>query len=203
VSQQLRRFLHLERARTARPDGDGDVAARASTAERFDAVQRPAGPGPRAAARSGAELDRFGPEPEPVVELLDTDGRRPFNRCLRCGMDSNAMATTCPGCSASLDTPEARAFNERLWARHEAERAQEDADAATRQAARAADDVEVARLRRAMGEELAREVGASERRRLDAELGRGGWGWGWGRPRRARSLVELLLELLFGRWWRW
>jgi hypothetical protein len=203
VSQKLRRFLHLERARPARPEGDGDLAATTSTTERFDAVQRPAGPGPRAATRTGAELDRFGPEPEPVVELLDTDGRRPFNRCLRCGMDSNAMATTCPGCNASLDTPEVRAFNERLWARHEAERAQEDAAAATRREARDAESVETARLRRAMAEELAREVGESERRRLDAELGRGGWGGGWGSRRRRRWwLVEWLLELVFGGWWR-
>lgn len=198
MSHRLRRFLHLERERPAR---EGETSATpAPSAGRIEAVQRPAGPGPRAATRSGAELGRFGPEPEPVVELLETDGKPAFSRCLRCGMDSHVLATACPGCGADLDTPEQRAFSERLWEKLAAERAREEAASAERRRTLDADAAAEGRARRALAEEMAREVGESERRRLDAELGRGGWGgFGWGRRRRRASFLDLILDL-FTRW---
>jgi hypothetical protein len=163
---RLRRFLHIERART-KPPG--------------------------AAPPSGADLDRFGPEPPPTIELLETaSGERPFTRCMRCGMDHGVFATApqgapseergfaagagleCTGCGASLDTEAQRDFNERLWARRQDEAAREAAASEVLRAARAEADAEVVRARRALGETLAREVGERERRRLDAELGGGG-----------------------------
>ena len=94
---------------------------------------------------------------------------------MRCGMDHDVFATECTGCGASLDTEPQRAFNERLWAARQEEAAREAAAEAER--ARAAGRRR-GRARglaaRAMGEALAREVGARERRRLDAELGAAG-----------------------------
>lgn len=176
----LRRFLHLERPRPAR--GAETADAPSPTAGRFDGVERPA-PDPRPAHRTGAQLDRFGPEPEPGIELVETAaGARPFTRCLRCGMDHNVFATSCTGCAASLDTPEQHAFNERLWAGRQVEAAREAAMAKERQALRDSGSAEEARARRELGETLAREVGDSERARLDREeRDLGGWGsGGWG-----------------------
>jgi hypothetical protein len=175
----LRRFLHLERPRPAR--GAEPADAPSPTAGRFDGVEQPAH-GPRPAQRTGAQLDRFGPEPEPGIELAETAaGARPFTRCLRCGMDHNVFATSCTGCAASLDTPEQHAFNERLWAGRQVEAAREAATAKERQALRDSAGTEEARARRELGETLAREVGDRERARLDREEpGFGGWGAGSG-----------------------
>jgi hypothetical protein len=166
---RLRRFLHLERARSER---SGDADATPATAERFGAVERP-GERPGAPRSSGADLDRFGPEPEPSIELVASAAAdRPFTRCMRCGMDHNVFATECSGCGASLDTEPQRDFNERLWARRQDEAAREARAEAERRAQAARAEAELARSRRAMGEELAREVGRRERRRLGAD----GWG---------------------------
>ncbi len=99
---RLRRFLHIERSRTERPEADAEPAA--ATAGRFGTVERP-GARPQAPRSSGAELDRFGPEPDPAIELVETAaGEQPFTRCVRCGMDHGVFATECSGCGASLDT---------------------------------------------------------------------------------------------------
>ena len=201
---RLRRFLHLERARSEGPD-DAPPDGSPGTAERFGAVERP-GERPGAPRSSGADLDRFGPEPEPKIELVEADSAdRPFTRCMRCGMDHNVFATECSGCGASLDTEPQREFNETLWARRQEEAAREKrADAERReQAARA--EAELAASRRSMGEELAREVGRLERRRLgmDDPLG-GGWGGlgdgsdgGSGGPPLGLRLLRALPD------WRW
>ncbi|HSN92208.1 MAG TPA: hypothetical protein VLS93_13340, partial [Anaeromyxobacteraceae bacterium] len=79
-SGRLRRFLHIERPRApGDPAPDGPDAA---TEGRFGELGRPpGGPGPRAAG-TGASLERFGPEPEPSIELARTDpDARPFTRC--------------------------------------------------------------------------------------------------------------------------
>jgi hypothetical protein len=190
---RLRRFLHIERSRAAGAADPADAAA--GTAGRFGTVERPsAGPAPPPA--SGAELGRFGPEPPQALELLESSaGERPFTRCMRCGMDHGIFATECTGCGASLDTEPQREFNERLWARRQEEAAREARAAEERRARAAREEAEIASARRtpggpergggsaaptgsrAMGEEIAREVGRRERLRLDVELGWGGTGW--------------------------
>jgi hypothetical protein len=165
----LRRFLHIERRRTGAPGGSD--TARPDTAERFESVERPQPPAATQPA-SGADLERFGPEPPPPIELAGTAaGERPFTRCMGCGMDHHVLATECTGCGAPLDTEPQRAFNDRLWARRQEEAAREAAASEALRAARADADAEATRARRAMAETLAREVGERERRRLDAELG--------------------------------
>ncbi len=97
----LRRFLRIESPRTERPD---PAEPSHETAERFEGVERP-GKAPGAPRSSGADLGRFGPDPEPRIELLQADAAdRPFTRCMRCGMDHSVFATECSGCGASLDT---------------------------------------------------------------------------------------------------
>lgn len=192
-SRQLRRFLHLERSRP--PAGAADAEVPSAAADRFAAVERPrnaAAPPPRA---TGAALERFEPAPPPGLELLETAaGTRPFTRCIRCGRDHGVFATECDGCGASLDTDEQRTFNERLWAERQAETAREAGAAAERRAIMERAAAEEARSRRSMGEELAREVGDRERRRLDAELpgGIGGAPLGTG----LRALALLLRKAL-------
>jgi len=169
---RLRRFLNIERSRADRPGEPADPSP--DTAERFGSVERPsrrAAPAPA----SGAELGRFGPEPPPRIELVETDaGERPFTRCMRCGMDHNVFATECAGCGASLDTGPQLEFNEKLWAKRREESAREAQAAAERKILQERAEAELAEARRAMGEELAREVGRRERLRLEAEERR--WG---------------------------
>jgi hypothetical protein len=184
---RLRRFLHIERSRTDRPAADAEPAA--ATAGRFGTVERP-GARPQAPRSSGAELDRFGPEPDPAIELVETAaGDQPFTRCVRCGRDHGVFATECSGCGASLDTEAQREFNERLWQRRREEAARDAVHEAELRALRIREGDELASGRRAMGEALAREVGERERRRLDGELG-GGGAFGWDAA--ARLLRRLL-----------
>jgi hypothetical protein len=139
-------------------------------------VERPARR-PDAQAGSGASLERFGPDPDPSLELVESAaGERPFTRCMRCGMDHHLFATGCSGCGASLDTAAQHEFNERLWERRQEETVREERAAAERRALQDRAEAELSEARRAMGEELAREVGQRERRRLASELGSGGWG---------------------------
>jgi hypothetical protein len=168
---RLRRFLHLERAR---PEGGAAEPPREGpdpTEERIAGMERPAPPSAAPRPRTGAQLDRFGPEPEPTLELVDTDGRRPFVRCRRCGADNNVFATTCAGCELSLDTPEQHDFDEQFWAARQAEAERETRLEAQRQELRARTEAEDARARRAMGEAIAREVGEAERGRIGRSLG--------------------------------
>jgi hypothetical protein len=183
---RLRRFLHIERSRAERP---GDAPGPAGDhAGRFGTVERPT-PAPADPPASGAELGRFGPEPQPPLELATpAAGARPFTRCMRCGMDHGVLATECAGCGARLDTGPQREFNDRLWARRQEEAAGEARAAEERRARAARDAAELERARRAMGEELAREVGRRERLRLDGELGPDAAAWG--------ALWRLLRRLL-------
>lgn len=173
---RLRRFLHIERPRDERGEGAED-ARPSGAADRFEGVERP-GAAPPAPSTSGAGLGRFGPDPEPRIDLVETDaGERPFTRCMRCGMDHGVFATECAGCGASLDTEPQREFNERLWARRQEEAAREAKAAAERRAEADRAGAEAAAARQRLGEELAREVAERERLRLGGE-GLGGRGWG-------------------------
>ncbi|MGC4000130.1 MAG: hypothetical protein QM767_22920 [Anaeromyxobacter sp.] len=197
--RKLRRFLHLERAR--RPDGEPEPAADddSTVADRFEGVERPRPPAaPAPPRRSGAELGRFGPDPEPVIELADTAGRRPVNRCLRCGMENGLFVTRCGGCSADLDTPEQHAYNERLWQDRQAEDARAEEQHAYRRAAEEQARAEAAQARRAAAESMAREVGQLERRRLDGLDG--GWGGGWRGGHDGTPLGLKVLRLLPEAW---
>lgn len=186
ADRPLNRFLHLERAR---PEGRGPAPGHEPPtpgAERFAGVERPLAGGPSPATHTGVQLGRFGPEPEPTLELLDTAGRPAFTRCMRCGGDSNVLLTECPNCGADLNAPAQRAFGERFWAERQAQDAREARAEAEREEVRRRAADEEARARRSMGEALAREVGEAERRRLDADglpggdLGGGGFRWGGG-----------------------
>ncbi len=189
---RLRRFLHLERPRG--PGGEARDAA-TSAAGRFEGVLRP-GRHPRAPSASGAGLGRFGPDPDPRIELVEADAAaRPFTRCMRCGMDHGVFATECSGCGASLDTEAQRAFNERLWARRREEAAREEAAAARRGLAARAES-SLSASRRALAEELAREVGRRERARLSKEGLGGGWGLPW--EGKVERTLRRLLRLLGG-----
>ncbi len=191
---RLRRFLRIERPRAGRP---GDVDPSPETAERFEDSERP-GPTPGAPRSSGADLGRFGPDPEPRIELLETDAAdRPFTRCMRCGMDHNVFATECSGCGARLDTEPQREFNDRLWAKRQEDAAREAAAEAERRAQAARAEAELSTARRAMGEELAREVGRRERMRLGVEDGLGGLDWGDDAAPLGWKLLRALPD------WRW
>ncbi|HEX9243829.1 MAG TPA: hypothetical protein VF875_15400 [Anaeromyxobacter sp.] len=169
------RFRRIERSRPEAPPAPADPDG--ATAERIEGVEGPGRAPVAAPAASGADLDRFAPPPPPAIELLPEDAdRRPFTRCERCGMDHNFLVAECTGCGARLDTPEQRAFNDRLWEERRAERVEEDRLHAEREAERADEAAALAGSRRAMGEALAREVGERERRRLDGEGWRGGTG---------------------------
>lgn len=177
---RLRRFLHLERARPARPaqDPPGGAAAEDDTRERIAAVERPQAPGGAPhRPRTGAQLERFGPEPEPTLELVEAEGRRAFIRCRRCFADNNVFATRCGGCGLDLDTPEQHAFDQQFWAARDAEALREARQAAERQALMARAEAEARREQRAAAEALAREVGDRERRRLGWMRGGGTEPW--------------------------
>jgi hypothetical protein len=185
---RLGRFLHIERSRA---DGTGtDRAPDQGTAARFGTVEAP-GPAGATPAPSGAELERFGPEPAPGIDLAETDpGARPFTRCMRCGMDHGVFASECGNCGASLATAEQREFNERLWSQRREEAAREARALEERRALAAREEAELAAARRAMGEQLAREVGMRERLRLDEELGPDGVAW-YALRRLLRGLLRL------------
>ena len=164
---RLTRFLRIERSRSEAPVEPVDPGG--ATAERFEGLEQP-GDAPGRPTASGADLDRFSIPPPPPIELASTDaGRRPFTRCMRCGMDHNVSATECTGCGASLVTPEQRDFSERLWRERQGEKAAEERMLAEREELRARDAAEQAAAQRAMGEALAREVGDRERLRLGRE----------------------------------
>jgi hypothetical protein len=199
-SGRLRRFLHLERARPDRPEAEPAREGADPTGERIAGVERPTA-APAGASRgpqTGAQLGRFGPEPEPRIELADTEGRRAFIRCRRCGADANVFATECGGCGISLDTPEQHDFDERFWAARQAEADREARIAAERAEIRARAEAEEARERRAAAEAMAREVGEAERRRI----GRwGGWGGRAGRSGEWNPLgLRLLRRIPDARW---
>src|SRR5205807_1176749 len=92
----------------------------------------------------------------------------PFLRCPRCEADNTRYADRCVNCQAPLVGDDVRAWNERLWAERQAQRAREHA---ARQESRS--EQELLQQNRMLGEALAREVGERERARLS-------WWWSGG-----------------------
>jgi hypothetical protein len=196
---RLRRFLHLERPRSAPVDPEIAPSSRArfgavdSTADELAAAtppaaeRVPAGAPPADGAGTdggggGASMDRFR---EPVARAPDVakpaPDAQPFVRCFRCETDNTVYAERCSTCGAPLDTPEQRRFNEALWTeRQQQARQLEDEVRRLREASARAEE-EAYRARRQMGELIAREVGRQERDRLARDEG-GGWASGgrWG-----------------------
>ena len=150
------RFGRLERERPPT-----SKASPSSVETRFGAGEVPGetGTGP---ARSGAPAARFAePESKERIRVLDTDGGQSFVRCASCHADNFANATRCSGCEAYLLTPGQRAYNEALWRKLCAEKAEADRDVEALRERRAAAEREQAEaMRRAP--ELMRDL---ERRR--------------------------------------
>src|SRR2546428_8518450 len=95
-------------------------------------------------------------------------GEQPFLRCPRCEADNTRYAERCVNCQGLLVGEEVRAWNERLWAERQGQRAQEHAalqESRTQQ--------EMLQQNRMLGEALAREVGERGRARLS-------WWWSGG-----------------------
>jgi hypothetical protein len=174
-SERLRRFLKLERAR---PGGAGPVDPLPDDG-RFEHIGEEPAPAPATPIPQEA-TDRFRPAPErPLQTAALPAGAQPFTRCVRCQADSTVYAERCQGCGAPLDTPEQRAFNERLWADRVAALEEERRMLAGREAQRRDEAEERARVRREAEEETARAVKA----RVEAELDAGGLGGGEGSVR--------------------
>ena len=167
---RFNRFLHLERERPAQPAQEGEPSSPPeSRAARFDAVQTP-GPaqGDAPNSESAPDLPRFENKPrEGELSLhLDRAEDQPFIRCRVCEGDSNRFARECVNCHADLDTPEQRAFNEKLWAGLRAQKAEEAEAHARAQEERLKAAEEEARQKRALFEQMARDV----RRQAEADI---------------------------------
>lgn len=149
----LARFQRLERARGRATEGPG------ADPERFSALEV-AAPLPEVRPPSSGRFSL----PELPLELDHGGDLQPFVRCQACGRDSQRGTLGC-GCGARLDTPEVAAFNAQLWADLQARQREEHA---AREQALGEDLAEAQRRndqRRALGEELAREVAERERAR--------------------------------------
>jgi hypothetical protein len=208
ADDRRRRFSQIERPRSPGAEASDPSPG---TGIRFGAVEEPAPPGAPAPPESGAagpasapvargHTDRFRPAAERPLEVEERgQASQPFIRCARCETDSSRFATRCTTCGEPLDTDEQRAFNERLWAERRSQAAAEEGARAAREAALDRDREEEAVQRRALAEEMARDVGEFERRRLEGgtfgeptfgppsdrwgggqRWGQGGWGAGLG-----------------------
>jgi membrane-bound ClpP family serine protease len=116
------RFLKLEKIRPRRAGAGAVLGA----GERFADAGPQADEGSAEPAASGTETGRFStaePPPKAIAVLAD-DGGQPFIRCRNCRTDNHLTATKCSFCEASLTTPPQRAYNEALWQRHAAEKAE-------------------------------------------------------------------------------
>jgi hypothetical protein len=200
-SERRDRFLKLERARpagTASPDPLPDEG-------RFEHVGGDAGapsvpaPGPGAPSIPSSSTDRFRPAAERPLEIAeDRPGAQPFTRCFTCETDNSVHATHCSHCGVELDTPAQRAWNERFWARRQAEAEAERREVEGIQKAREEQAAEQARMKR----EVALEMARRERDRLDAELPDGPFGQGpVARPGTDTAGMRLL-RMIPGTGWR-
>src|SRR5688572_19253679 len=119
---RLDRFLRLEKSRPRRAEPEPVLGA----GGRFAGGDRPQGSAQAEPAGSGVEMDRFSGEPAPqekAIAVLADDGGQPFIRCRNCRTDNYLTAVHCSFCQADLTTPPQRAYNEALWQRHTAEKA--------------------------------------------------------------------------------
>jgi hypothetical protein len=135
---------------------------------RFLNLEKPHVPGEKPPApHEVATRARFTGEPSGIA--LEPDfGEQPFLRCPNCEADNTRYAERCMNCRAPMGGDDVRAFNERLWAERQAQRARDDA--ALRESRAQPDLVQQNRM---LGEALAREVGERERARMS-------WWWGGG-----------------------
>ena len=162
VAGSLRRFLHLERPRRDAPPSAG-LAARG----RFDAVEIGPTLAEGATPVPASATDRFR-EPQGSGLALDLapDGEQPFVRCAACEADHARHALRCDRCGAALDTPEQRAFNERLWAARRRDADEEERAGDARLEALGRDAEQAALARRALAEAMGDEILRRERERL-------------------------------------
>jgi hypothetical protein len=103
------RFRQLEGPRSDAPAGP----AHTPTSDRFDVVLA-AGEKPPAGRPSSA----FRPPDQAQVSIaVDAEGFKavPRNDCPRCERPNNLFDRKCVNCGTRLDSPEARAHNEKLW----------------------------------------------------------------------------------------
>lgn len=178
ADDRFSRFKNLEKGRR-----EEAKAAPISAPGRFGSLERRPDAAP--AAASAVTTERFAPSSAPAsqpgvdLELAEVRaGDQPFVRCARCHVDSHALATVCSHCGTSLETAEQRAYNERLWAEHQAQAAKEappgaaDVPAPVRQAGRPS-GLDPGQ-QRAVAEAMAREAASQARARIDgAGLGFG------------------------------
>lgn len=144
------RFRHLERERAA----PVEVELGAEAAARFGATPAPSVGAPLAARAPS----RFEVPLETVAAEAPSDDEQPFVVCAACHIEGGKYAARCHICGASYDTPAQRAFNEKLWAEHRAQReAEREAAAERAEALEDAARAEAVRRRR-MLESLARDV---------------------------------------------
>lgn len=202
ADDRRRRFSQIERPRRA---GGEPPDTSPGTGTRFGAVEEPARPdapdaapdaqdggslgGPGGAPVARGHTDRFRPAAEQPLEVDDrAQASQPFIRCARCETDSSRFAARCTTCGEPLDTDEQRAFNERLWAERRAQAAAEEGARAEREGVLDQERAREAVARRALAEDMARDVGEFERRRLEGGVfgepsygpPSGGWGGGGG-----------------------
>ena len=107
--ETINRFRQIEGPRSDAPDEPDHTP----TSERFDVLLAP-GEKPPANRLSSA----FRPPPEGSSSIpVDAEGFNavPRNDCPRCERPNNLFDRTCVNCGTRLDTPEARAHNEKLW----------------------------------------------------------------------------------------
>ena len=91
--------------------------------------------------------------------MLETERGQAFVRCAHCRSDNHVTASRCGNCDADLVTPEQRAFNEALWRRLEAEKAEEEGALQAlreRRAAAESEQAEAMRRRQELEVELQR-----------------------------------------------
>jgi hypothetical protein len=107
-----------DRARIAAVLQAAPVSTAGSSSNLELAEDAPAGDGrpPDWGARVARIVDAPGMDgaADGALDVEKIEGQ-PFVRCARCGTDSSIHAAECDSCSARLDTPEQRAFNERVW----------------------------------------------------------------------------------------
>jgi hypothetical protein len=106
------RFENLEQPHRPVDDRGKDELRRFSR----DQPAREEAQAERAPAAS-ATAERFAKTEDQALRLdLRGADTQPFRRCPTCELDSNRFEVACPNCGTMLDTPQAKAFNEALWA---------------------------------------------------------------------------------------
>ncbi|ATB29533.1 hypothetical protein [Melittangium boletus] len=114
MTSRFSRFMHLERPRGDKTDGEGQVELH--DGGRFESVE---GPGPATSPEHGvpeAHLERFklhGQTPLVLDAMPEREQR--FPRCIQCQTSNSRFTRACVTCGADLQTPEQRADDEARW----------------------------------------------------------------------------------------